>query len=92
MGVGYAGFTNEMMIGFYGQGQKSIISDLSLRTLVDFGYELITPGLNEGLPDLSQGIGLMENLGIKMDCQLPESVSIVPMDLPDSIFENSNSN
>jgi hypothetical protein len=87
MGVGYAGLTNELMVGFYSQGQESVISDLSIKTLVDFGYDLVQEGLNEGIPNLSNGTGLMRNLGMKLNCQLPKKVSIVSLNLPLSLFK-----
>ena len=86
MGVGYAGFTNELMVGFYSQGQESVISDLSIKTLVDFGYDLVEEGLNEGIPNLSNGTGLVGNLGLKLNCQLPRRVSMTSLNLPLSLF------
>lgn len=86
MGVGYAGFTNELMIGFYSQGQESVISDLSIKTLVDFGYDLVAEGLNEGVPNLSNGTGFFGNLGMKLNCRLPKKVSMTPLNLPLSLF------
>lgn len=86
MGVGYPGLTNELMVGFYSQGQESMISDLSIKTLVDFGYDLIEEGLNEGVPNLSIGTGLIGNMGIKLKCQLPKKVSMTSLDLPLSLF------
>ena len=88
MGVGYAGFTNELMIGFYSQGQESVISDLSIKTLVDFGYDLVEEGLNEGIPNLSNGTGLVGSLGLKLNCQLPRKVSMTSLNLPLSLFSS----
>lgn len=81
MGVGYAGLSNELMVGYYSPGMQSIISDLSIKTLVDFGYEAVAEGFNEGVPILASGVGMVPNLGVKMKCGLHKKVPIVSLNL-----------
>ena len=52
LGKSYPGFSNELMIGYYSSGMNAKISQLSIGALVDFGYEEVTPGANEGIPTL----------------------------------------
>jgi len=68
-GVSYPGVIDELMVGTYSSGANRIISDLSLKVLVDFGYEEVTPGTNEGVPTLSTSspIRSQQNL-INLDC------------------------
>jgi hypothetical protein len=68
-GVGYPGFSNELMIGYYSTGFNLILSQLTIKTLVDFGYEEINPGSSEGSPSLASGVG-MASVGnlIELDC------------------------
>lgn len=51
-GFSYPGLQNELMIGFYSPSTNFVISDLSIKILVDFGYSEKTPGANEGTPIL----------------------------------------
>lgn len=70
-GLGHVGLVNELMVGYYSAGMNSIISDVSLKTLVDFGYEERNPGSNEGVPQLARGTGFLRNQGaVKMHCGL----------------------
>jgi hypothetical protein len=70
-GKNYPGFTNELMIGYYAAGLNSVVSPLSIKTLVDFGYEEVTVGAYEGIPTLvpagSGSINIQNNL-IKLHC------------------------
>ena len=50
LGKDYPGLTDELMIGFYDQGMTMILSQLSIGALLDFGYQEVTPGANEGIP------------------------------------------
>ena len=50
LGKTYPGLTDELMLGFYNQGSTLKISQLSIGALVDFGYQEVTPGANEGIP------------------------------------------
>lgn len=51
-GYNYPGLQNELMVGFYSPSTNFVLSDLSIKTLVDFGYIEKTPGVNEGAPIL----------------------------------------
>ena len=51
-GFNYPGLQNELMVGFYSPSTTFVISNLSIRTLVDFGYRERNPGANEGNPTL----------------------------------------
>jgi hypothetical protein len=51
-GFDYPGLQNELMVGFYSQSTNFVISDLSMKILVDFGYFEKNPGVNEGVPTL----------------------------------------
>ena len=51
-GFNYPGLQNELMVGFYSQSTNFVLSNLSIKTLVDFGYLEINPGANEGAPTL----------------------------------------
>jgi len=66
---GYPGFEDELMIGYYSEGSNFVISSLSIKVLVDFGYVENYPGINEGIPFLVNNISIRaSNLGIKLDC------------------------
>lgn len=47
----YYGLSNELMVGTYDKGMNVKISQLSIGFLVDIGYQEVTPGSNEGIPD-----------------------------------------
>jgi len=51
-GFNYPGLQNELMVGFYSPSTNFVISDLSIKTLVDFGYFEKNVGANEGVPTL----------------------------------------
>ena len=54
LGVSYPGLSNELMVGYI--IDNMILSRLTLKTLVDFGYEEINPGTSEGNPNLVSSI------------------------------------
>ena len=56
------------MIGYYSAGLNSVISSLSIKTLVDFGYEEVNPGAVEGIPTLVSSISAQNNNLIKLNC------------------------
>jgi hypothetical protein len=51
-GFNYPGLQNELMVGFYSASTNFVISSLSIKTLVDFGYFEKNVGANEGAPTL----------------------------------------
>jgi hypothetical protein len=51
-GFNYPGLQNELMVGFYSPSTNFVISSLSIKTLVDFGYFEKNVGVNEGTPTL----------------------------------------
>jgi hypothetical protein len=51
-GVDYYGFENEMMIGYYSSGLNLLISSMSIKHLVDLGYNEINIGSNEGYVEI----------------------------------------
>jgi hypothetical protein len=72
-GFNYYGFYNELMIGYYSKGVEFKLSKLSIKTLVDFGYEEIEIGASEGDPTLvSNFIRTMTSL-TKLNCQCSTS-------------------
>lgn len=67
-GVDHYGLTNELMNGSYAPGSTIILSDVSIKCLVDFGYQEVNPGSNEGVPTIdSSGIVIASNK-IKLVC------------------------
>jgi hypothetical protein len=54
LGVSYPGLSNELMVGSI--INNMVMSRLTLKTLVDFGYEEINPGASEGNPNLASSI------------------------------------
>ena len=69
-GKSYPGFANELMIGEYRSGLNSVISKLSIRTLVGFGYEEVNPGAVEGVPELVASLVIQNNNNnyFKLNC------------------------
>ena len=73
LGVSYPGLSNELMVGYI--VNNMVMSRLTIKTLVDFGYEEINPGTSEGNPGLVSSItaGFVEGEilgkceGVKMD-------------------------
>jgi hypothetical protein len=69
----YYGFSNELMVPSFTSGKISILSLLSIKTLVDFGYEEVSPGSSEGIPDLITSISpfsVVNNIKIiKRNCR-----------------------
>jgi hypothetical protein len=64
----YYGFSNELMVPSTFAGKISKISLLSIKTLVDFGYEEVSPGSSEGIPNVLKGsiipFSVVDNLKI----------------------------
>jgi hypothetical protein len=60
LGVSYPGLFNELMVGYI--KNNMVLSSLTIKTLVDFGYEERNPGASEGNPSLVSSItaGLIE--------------------------------
>ena len=56
--VDYYGIENEIMIGYYEAGSNLIISDISIKHLVDLGYNEKNKGANEGYVIISNEISL----------------------------------
>ena len=54
----YYGIENEIMIGYYEAGSNLIISDISIKHLVDLGYNEKNKGANEGYVIISNEISL----------------------------------
>ena len=52
LGVSYPGFKNEIMIGYFAPNTTFVLSRLTIKTLVDFGWEEINIGASEGNPTL----------------------------------------
>ena len=55
-GVAYPGVTDELMIGFINEGGLMIISQLSIGALLDFGYEEVNVGTNEGTLNIANSL------------------------------------
>ena len=54
LGVSYPGLSNELMIGYI--INNMVLSGLTIKTLVDFGYEEVNPDTSEGNPGLAPSI------------------------------------
>lgn len=80
-GMSHAGLVNELMVGYYSAGMNSIISDVSIKALVDFGYEEVNPGANEGVPEIDNGMGMLkQQAGVRLHCgcgRVPQSLGSV---------------
>lgn len=68
-GVDYYGLGNELMIGSYAPGSTRLISDLSIKSLVDFGYQEVSPGTNEGVPTTNSSQVIATSNTIKLNCK-----------------------
>lgn len=51
-GTNYPGFTDELMVGSISPGDRRVISALTMGGLVDFGWEEVSAGANEGTPTI----------------------------------------
>jgi hypothetical protein len=68
-GLSYLGMVNEVMVGQYSPSIKYVISDVSLKALVDMGYQEKNPGTNEGVPTLAGRLGALEDQDmVKLNC------------------------
>jgi hypothetical protein len=54
-GLSYPGLENELMLGSIVYGGIMRISSVTLGALLDFGYQEVNPGNNEGFVDLNNG-------------------------------------
>jgi len=56
LGFNYPGLTNELMVGYYSTLSTYKLSQVSIKSLVGFGYEEKTPGASEGNPTLANSL------------------------------------
>jgi hypothetical protein len=89
LGVSYPGLTNELMIGYI--SPNLVLSPLSIKTLVDFGWEEVNAGASEGNPTLvssiSAGITSTENF---VKCGKPRN-KVEPRPInPNNAVEETN--
>ena len=57
LGYSYPGLINELMVGYFYTGLNLTLSELSIKTLVQFGgYTEKVPGANEGAPRLANSL------------------------------------
>jgi hypothetical protein len=73
-GVGYTALSNELMTGYYDKEVRQVLSRLSLKALVDFGYVEINPETSEGTPTLSTGFSMLSDGAVKLNCCLNNSI------------------
>jgi cell division septation protein DedD len=73
----YPGLINELMVGTYAPGQSSVLSLMSIKILVDFGYIEKTTNASEGVPSISDTAGQNLDLqnAIKMNCQCSHEIN-----------------
>lgn len=57
----YPGLYNELMVGFFDRNIKSVLSKLSIKILVDFGYEEVDPNNSEETPLLTRDTITVQN-------------------------------
>ena len=75
-GLNYPGISGELMNGYYSQGSNLLISNLSIKSLVDLGYQEVNPGSNEGNPIVvSSSLMAPINRGIKLNCNPIEHIN-----------------
>jgi hypothetical protein len=63
--VTYFGLIDELMVGYYNAGMRVKLSQLSIKTLVQHGYEEINPGRSEGTPTINNGFNFFQSLNKK---------------------------
>jgi hypothetical protein len=65
------------MVGTYAPGQSSVLSLMSIKILVDFGYIEKTTNASEGVPSISDTAGQNLDLqnAIKMNCQCSHEIN-----------------
>ena len=70
LGLTYPGFRNEIMGGYFSPNVNFVISRLTIKTLVDFGWEEISPNASEGNPGLklSSTIDFVSGTGVVHKC------------------------
>lgn len=74
-GVSYPGIYGELMNGYYNPTAPSLkITKLTINALKEFGYEEVTPGASEGMPNVASSLQTSslsvsgENNTIRLDC------------------------
>lgn len=67
-GVAYPGLLDELMVGSIGLGARRVISLVSIKNLVDYGYQERNPGASEGPVTISQSVGALSAEEIHLDC------------------------
>jgi hypothetical protein len=80
-GEAHYGLFDELMVGFYDRNVTFKLSNISIQTLVDFGYQAVSPGTQEGDPTLTTNFTLpllAQNAAdgetadrVKLHCALP---------------------
>jgi hypothetical protein len=81
-GKNYPGLQNELMIGAVNPVSNGgmIISELSIKTLVDFGFEEVNPGSSEGVPNLNNAQSAnIQNSLIKLNCNCSNHTQMKPL-------------
>jgi hypothetical protein len=58
LGFNYPGLTNELMVGYYSTLSTYKLSQVSIKSLVGFGYEEKNPGASEGNPTIANSLVL----------------------------------
>jgi hypothetical protein len=56
LGVSYNGLSNELMIGWDLEGSEVVLSLVSIKHLVDLGWEEVRPGTSEGNPNIRSSL------------------------------------
>jgi hypothetical protein len=68
-GLNYPGLYNELMVGWYSSGLNFVLSQLSIKCLVDFGYEEINIGSQEDSPQIVSNLNLLKMQNFtKLNC------------------------
>jgi hypothetical protein len=83
LGLTYPGFKNELMVGYFVKNTTFILSQMTIKTLVDFGWEEINPGASEGVPGLKLATtSMLESPEIIVKCghykrKAPQQLGVV---------------
>ncbi len=64
-GLNYPGLHNELMVGWYSSGLNFVLSQLSIKCLVDFGYEETNIGSQEDSPQIVSNLNLLKMQNFK---------------------------
>lgn len=87
MNLDYYGLTDELMIGFFPENVPNpvrVLSSLTIKALIDLGFEEIVPGASEGTPQLATSI-MSQSVERKAKCG-----GVINLPLPDGITINKN--